>query len=255
MPYNWTNWTMLKDRKNFAAGGFVLAEEEEMESEEETQDWWQAVLKMIHESNFVIKQSTHPLEAIEHWLWSDHNITRSSQSEVGQLFIFERQIFPALWNIMNWTDFMGAIPSSARIGVYSRYNWNQLQHKTGYLKRQARPCGQDKWHPNRCLLFLVTRSPIRRVLDNDQLHLCRFCLNTVNTVTSWSCHFRGAHLQWVIQNYIGLKWLHCPLPSSCSVCLRGGTSSRNSKSTGCGRWGGWLLRRSGRSTSNCTNGS
>ena len=30
---------MLKDRKNFAAGGFVLAEEEEeMESEEETED-------------------------------------------------------------------------------------------------------------------------------------------------------------------------------------------------------------------------
>ena len=45
---------MLKDRKNFAAGGFMLAEEE-MESEEETEDSWQAVLKIIHESNFVIK--------------------------------------------------------------------------------------------------------------------------------------------------------------------------------------------------------
>lgn len=102
------------------------------------------------------------------------------------------------------------------------------------------------------MFLLVTRLPIRRVLDNDQLHLRRFCLNTV---TSWSCHFRGAHLQWVIQNYIGLKWLHYPLPSSCSVCLRGGTSSRNSKSTGCGRWGRWLFRRSGRFTSSCTNGS
>ncbi len=55
---------MLKDRKNFAAGGFVLAEEEEMESEEETEDWWQAVLKMMHEINFVIKSSTHPIEGI-----------------------------------------------------------------------------------------------------------------------------------------------------------------------------------------------
>ena len=98
---------------------------------------------------------------------------------------------------------MGAIPSLACIGLHSRYNWNQLQHTTGYLKRQARPCGQDKWHPNRCHVsfghqvtnrksfgYKLFSLPARRNLKQKfQEHRLRQ-MRTMTFSTQWKIHFQ-----------------------------------------------------------------